>query len=98
VDYSDTAAFDAGASNGPTEFFVGSHRKECKYDPAGKASARFDGLAAGSAIIFDYRILHRGLANRSAARRPLLYFTYGRAWFRDATNYPTLSLFDGDEE
>ena len=80
---------------GKTEFFVGSHRKECRYDPGGKPSARFDGLAAGSAIVFDYRVLHRGLANRSGAARPLLYFTYGRAWFRDATNYPSLSLFEG---
>ena len=50
--------------------------------------------AAGSAILFDYRILHRGLGNGSPADRPMLYFTYGRQWFRDSTNYPALSLFD----
>jgi hypothetical protein len=50
--------------------------------------------AAGSAIMFDYRILHRGLANESAISRPMLYFTYGRQWFRDATNYPTLSIWE----
>ena len=43
----------------------------------------------------------RGLPRHDVARalagaaRPLLYFTYGRAWFRDATNYPSLSLFEG---
>ena len=47
---------------------------------------------AGDAIIFDYRILHRGLANNSTNDRPLAYFTYGRSWFRDATNYSTTSL------
>ena len=50
--------------------------------------------AAGGAILFDYRILHRGLGNGSPADRPMLYFTYGRQWFRDSTNYPALSLFD----
>ena len=47
---------------------------------------------AGDAIIFDYRILHRGLANTSAEDRPLAYFTYGRSWFRDATNYSSTSI------
>jgi ectoine hydroxylase-related dioxygenase (phytanoyl-CoA dioxygenase family) len=50
--------------------------------------------AAGSAILFDYRILHRGLANTSSLNRPMLYFTYGRQWFRDATNYPALSIWE----
>ena len=34
----------------------------------------------GDAILFDYRILHRGLANTSASPRPLAYFTYARSW------------------
>jgi hypothetical protein len=42
--------------------------------------------------MFDYRILHRGLANDSPDPRPIAYFTYARPWFRDATNYPDTSI------
>ena len=43
---------------------------------------------AGDAIIFDYRTFHRGMPNHSGARRPLLYQTYSRPWFRDEHNFP----------
>jgi hypothetical protein len=39
----------------------------------------------------------RRAAPSDTAPRPLLYFTYGRSWFRDATNYPTVSIFDRDD-
>ncbi|TMW61963.1 hypothetical protein Poli38472_009456 [Pythium oligandrum] len=34
--------------------------------------------AAGTPIIMDYRIWHRGKANRSSVARPLMYFKYSR--------------------
>eukprot|EP00968_Pinguiococcus_pyrenoidosus_P025058 scaffold5438_cov237-Pinguiococcus_pyrenoidosus.AAC.8 len=34
-------------------------------------------LVAGDVAIFDYRLLHRGRANRSGKMRPVLYLTYG---------------------
>ena len=37
-------------------------------------------VVAGSATLFDYRTRHRGRANHSQDRRPLLYLTYGRVW------------------
>jgi hypothetical protein len=38
-------------------------------------------ISAGSATIFDYRLVHRGKANHHAKHsRPLLYLTYGRPW------------------
>ena len=66
---------------------------EREHGGAGVEGLTFD-AAAGGAILFDYRILHRGLGNRSTADRPMLYFTYGRQWFKDSTNYPSLSLFE----
>ena len=45
-------------------------------------------VAAGDAIIFDYRVFHAGAANRSMARRPILYFVYARSWFTDEQNFP----------
>ena len=44
--------------------------------------------------MFDYRILHRGMENASDQPRPMLYYTYGRQWFRDSTNYSQVSLFE----
>lgn len=33
-------------------------------------------VAAGTPIVMDYRVWHRGLSNRSDTIRPLLYFKY----------------------
>ena len=64
-----------------------------------KGAARgvaFASAKAGDAILFDYRVLHRGRANASDRPRPLLYFTYARPWFTDATNYSDVSLFEDE--
>ena len=97
---------DITEDNGGTEFFLGSHRLTGEsenivwQDSAHKERIGCTGdpiaftCRAGSVIIFDYRILHRGLANTSRAARPVLYFTYARAWFRDMHNFPSRSLLD----
>ena len=36
-------------------------------------------VKAGSALLFDYRLKHRGLGNSSADERPLLYITCASA-------------------
>ena len=51
---------------GPTEFWVGTHQ-----EPTYHALK-----PAGSAILFDYRTIHRGGANSSGKRRRVLYLTY----------------------
>ncbi|KAJ1622573.1 hypothetical protein T492DRAFT_885058 [Pavlovales sp. CCMP2436] len=38
-------------------------------------------------LVFDYRLRHRGLANHSSQPRPLLYLTYAKPFFADATNF-----------
>jgi hypothetical protein len=48
----------------------------------------------GDAIIFDFRVLHRGTANRSGQWRPVLYKTCSRSWFTDDFNFPDYSLFE----
>ena len=86
---------DLTEENGPTEYFPGTHVFGCSCDEAAKTSFT---VRAGSAILFDYRVLHRGLANESAESRPMLYFTYARSWFRDATNYSSVALVDDEQE
>jgi hypothetical protein len=80
---------DLHDKNGPTEFCVGTHilgyeyyAKELVYTPTVKA---------GTPIIFDYRLGHRGLGNSSDIPRPIVYLTYTSASkeFRDQINFST---------
>jgi hypothetical protein len=49
--------------------------------------------ARTDAIVFDYRVVHRGMANTGEAARPVLYLTFCRSWFRDQQNFPDERLF-----
>ena len=51
--------------------------------PEGFSSA----LAAGSCLIFDDRMLHRGLSNASDSRRSMVYFSYRQAGYRANTHF-----------
>jgi len=51
--------------------------------PEGFSSA----LAAGSCLIFDDRILHRGLGNASDSRRSMVYFAYRQAGYSENTHF-----------
>ena len=51
--------------------------------------------SAGSAILYDYRLIHRGMANRSAStERPVLQFFYHKKTYTEQRNYGKESLFD----
>lgn len=65
-----------------TLFFPGSHRDHALADAVTGTAPDLD-LDPGDAILFDSRITHGGMANRSAAPRPIVYCTYHRAWYRD---------------
>ena len=51
--------------------------------PEGFSSA----LTAGSCLIFDDRILHRGLGNTSNSRRSMVYFSYRLAGYSENTHF-----------
>ena len=79
--------------NGTTAFFTGSHRTQ-----------QFEGepdfiprVKLGSALVWDYRVYHHGLANRSERDRPVLFSTFSRPWWiepvpANATRYDKLCL------
>ena len=82
---------DLTSRNGPTEFCLGSHilgnegfDKDFLETPKPKA---------GTPVIFDYRLGHRGLGNSSHKCRPIVYCTYARGAgnggkeFRDKENF-----------
>mmetsp|Transcript_20542 Transcript_20542/g.44586 ORF Transcript_20542/g.44586 Transcript_20542/m.44586 type:complete len:709 (-) Transcript_20542:63-2189(-) len=82
---------DCDMANGPTEFCLGTHYlghenfvKENVYTPC---------VTAGTPVIFDYRLGHRGLRNYSQSVRPVVYLTYSSVAsgkeFRDSVNFST---------
>eukprot|EP00038_Savillea_parva_P014424 m.215745 g.215745 ORF g.215745 m.215745 type:complete len:261 (+) comp28024_c0_seq1:61-843(+) len=93
------APVDVTEPAGLPEFFVGSHVQR-------QAQKLTEGLepvdppitlplARGSAIVFDYRIVHRGTGNRSSTDRPLPYLVVARGGWEDSVNFnKSASLFD----
>ena len=94
---------EVNEENGMTRLWPGSHAVfEAHYTELARQMPFVDPpLAKGSCLLFDYRLIHLGRANRSAAPRPLLYNTYSRPWFRDPVNYtrqPPLVIPAGEKE
>ena len=80
---------DLKMKSGPTEFCLGSHiLGQEDYDEEFLETPL---VKAGTPVIFDYRLGHKGLSNASDACRPILYCTYAAAAdgkeFRDSVNF-----------
>ena len=80
---------DLKKKSGPTEFCLGSHiLGQEDYDEEFLETPL---VKAGTPVIFDYRLGHKGLANTSGSCRPILYCTYAAAAdgkeFRDSVNF-----------
>ena len=51
-------------------------------------------MKKGDAVVFDYRIEHRGRANTVPdTDRPLLYLSFAKRWYRDPRNHIDLDEF-----
>lgn len=72
---------------GCTRIWPGTHTTTVRHDDPGLGDGEEFVCAIGSCILYDYRVLHAGAANRSDIIRPMLYCVYSRNWFRDAINY-----------
>lgn len=44
-------------------------------------------VAVGFALLFDYRVVHRGLRNAKIEPRPCYYATYSQSWYKDTYNF-----------
>ena len=98
---------DVNTMNGTTEFIPGTHDDDCFEEMVGdviqlsqedplaqhKFAIRAD-VAAGAALVFDVRVLHRGLSNASMQERPMLYFTLAREWFVEEHMFTDTSIVD----
>ena len=81
---------DLTMKHGPTEFCLGTHILEQEEFNAKFAETPL--VKAGTPILFDYRLGHKGLANTSGTCRPIVYCTYaksglGKGEFRDKVNF-----------
>eukprot|EP00037_Helgoeca_nana_P006718 m.61577 g.61577 ORF g.61577 m.61577 type:complete len:330 (+) comp17583_c0_seq1:290-1279(+) len=92
-----TSTVDPAA--GLPEFFLQSHRLV----EAAKLTAGVEPvdppvtfpLDRATAVIFDYRTVHRGTANRTLTDRPLVYCVFGKRGWQDTANFNTAdSLFE----
>lgn len=73
---------------GGTHLMPGAHSLQ---DLAPLMQSRRANLRAGSLLIRDLRMWHRGTPNRSSAPRPHLALVYTRSWYRFEQETPTLS-------
>lgn len=79
---------DLDSISGSTIVWPGSHMDQSvNRESADEALAVTPLVEAGSCLLMDYRLLHRGGANRSDHARPILYNVYSRRWFVDSTNF-----------
>ena len=81
---------DLTTRNGPTEFTLGSH--VLGHEDYDKDFVETPKPKAGTPVIFDYRLGHRGMGNSSQSCRPIVYCTYARGdsdskTFRDSVNF-----------
>lgn len=81
---------------GFTQFWPASHRNKglAGFGPFAEiAEATFDGKCkAGSAIWYDYRLMHRGIENTSTILRPVLQLLFRRTWYIEKRNYGNISM------
>jgi len=70
---------DLTLQNGATMFIPGSH-KCCYEDAKNFPRARFE-AKAGSVILLDGRILHKGMPNTTPTTRTVLYSVYVKNWY-----------------
>jgi hypothetical protein len=51
------------------------------------ASSVIPTVSVGSALLFDYRVVHRGLPNVTSNDRPVLYCTLAQPWYKGDENF-----------
>ena len=74
---------------GAPQFLPKSHHvmNENNIDLENDAVMQFNNFPIGDVIIFDYRLVHRGVENASASRRPLMYIVYAKSFWSDQINF-----------
>lgn len=53
-------------------------------------------VPAGCAVMYDYRLMHRGMPNTADVERPLVQFFYHRSTYQEKRNYGEERLLEGE--
>jgi ectoine hydroxylase-related dioxygenase (phytanoyl-CoA dioxygenase family) len=98
---------DMSVEVGPTEFIPGSHIMTEQQamsivegsEQTGPLTVVSPVVRSGDALIYDYRVCHRGTSNLThvcdqGKVRKILYLMYARPWFKEHLNFGTENLFD----
>ncbi len=80
---------DMNDSHGTTALWPASHRWKERNDEVPPIAPD---VPAGSCMLWDFRLLHRGTENRSERHRPVIHSTYARRWYQDPTNFAKKAL------
>jgi ectoine hydroxylase-related dioxygenase (phytanoyl-CoA dioxygenase family) len=80
---------DFSEDTGATRLFAGSQALGWPgvEEQLGEAEGNLAYVKRGGCYLMDYRLIHRGTANRSNEIRPMLSLIYARPWFTDAENF-----------
>ena len=65
--------------NGTTAFWCRSHREALRDGPPDFAPP----VPVGSVVVWDFRTIHSGRANRSTQPRPILFAVHSRDWWQE---------------
>ena len=91
---------------GPTEFIPDSHIlqntvnivTDSKGEIRSSQSIFKPLLEKGTALLYDYRTIHRGTSNQHPTNcRHMLYLLYTKPWFHEGINFGDISIFDSIE-
>jgi ectoine hydroxylase-related dioxygenase (phytanoyl-CoA dioxygenase family) len=87
------------AETGGTEFWAGSHKYDRLLQKKGEQAlpgGTVGIVTLGSAVVYDYRVVHRGMANTSSSARPIAYFLYAAKGHESVEdqNFVEQSLWD----
>jgi Phytanoyl-CoA dioxygenase (PhyH) len=86
---------------GGTEFWAGSHRYDTLLSKKGEQALPGGTIGIvtwGDAIVYDYRVVHRGMANTSTIARPIAYYLYAKKGYESVEdqNFVPQSIWDDD--
>ena len=93
------ALVDLDRTVGFTQFWPGTHRYSGLAGfghAAPLLGCAVDAIVpAGGCVIYDYRLMHRGMPNTSVStQRPLIQFLYHKPGYKETKNYGQTRLFD----
>ncbi len=85
---------DLDTETGTTAIWEGSHSQAGSREQLQRlakeesfAGATMPFAKIGDVYLMDFRLIHAGMANRSAIARPILYIVYRRPWFHEDRNF-----------